>query len=186
MLRSISALAAFSILAGCLNGVGSNDAAGPIESNSFLASSSFEGATTMTGELDVAGFGTLGFSVETDSNGNSTFLAAPLTPKSSLPELFHPNAGSAPMSGNWAVAYAANGINFGDEGDVALTLDFEKGTLSGSGDGLVLAGQFVDGVLTGTASFNGASGQLEGVVGSNTSVGFFVGPNFVGAFSVSN
>ena len=166
--------------------MGSTNSVNQIESSAFLASSYIDDATNMTGELDVKGFGKLMFSVETDADGTSTFTAVPLNPESSLPELFHPNSGTALMSGNWAIAYAVDDLRFGNEGDVQLVLDFSKGTLTGSGDGLILEGQFSNGILLGLARFNGASARLEGVVGSDESMGFFVGPNFAGAFSVSN
>ena len=87
-----------------------------------------------------------------------------------------------------------------DRGNISLTADFNAGTLTGSGTGLDL-GSFslllngnqlsVDGTLNGTAlsgtvTYDGVTGPLQGLVGSDEAIGAFHGHNdsqlFAGGF----
>ncbi len=156
-----------------------------ISSIPFMASSEFEGATTMTGELHVEGFGVLGYSIATDSNGNSSFLAAPLEPQDSLPQLNPATNGAADFNGTWGIAFQDDTSAAGDHGTIEIAVDFETGKVAGVGGDLQINGAIEDGKLIGMSSFKGVNGTVQGVIGNTALAGFFVGPSYAGAFAVA-
>lgn len=67
---------------------------------------------------------------------------------------------------------------------ITLTVDFENNAVSGADGGLVLDGQFTStGQLDGTASFQGMTGDLSGVVSDADAIGVFEGKNETGVFA---
>ena len=107
--------------------------------------------------------------------------------------------GSAEMSGGFNVAWAeiisasSNNVRTSsvqrDRGTVALVADFDAGTLRGARvprnirtptgilpeNELRVPGQFAGEALTGTVTYNGVTGPLEGIIGGNEAVGVFHG-----------
>lgn len=86
-----------------------------------------------------------------------------------------PGSGTAQFSGPYEVAWA----DYGDDeisvvsGTLALTANFAAGTLTGSQGGLVVNGGITGTELTGSASFNGVTSMLGGMVGSEAALGHF-------------
>ncbi|SEW28468.1 hypothetical protein SAMN04488515_2022 [Cognatiyoonia koreensis] len=69
-------------------------------------------------------------------------------------------------------------------GDMALTVNFDSGTISGSDNGLAVSGNFNrTGTLEGTAQFEDMAGELAGDVGNTQAVGIFNGQSVTGIFA---
>lgn len=153
-----------------------------IESVPFMASSSFEGESSMTGEIFVDGFGRLGYSIETDEAGNSLIAAGPIEP---LVRLVPASSGRAVLDGTWGVTSLENGALGGDHGSIAITIDFEEGTVVGQSGILQINGVIENGLLNGTSTLNGMPGMLEGVIGTDETAGFFIGDSYAGAFAAA-
>ena len=106
--------------------------------------------------------------------------------------------GSTTMTGDFELAVidfiiqngtSVTGQSTLDRGNLTLNVDFENRRVTGGGTGLdggisnivldnnVLAvdGQFVGDALTGTVTYDGVSGPLRGLVGSNEAIGAFHG-----------
>lgn len=138
-----------------------------------------------------------GFAYQAGAIKSAGFQAnAGLVPGASVTEL--PATGSATMSGVFEVAvvtsiYAGgsqlNGQSFVDRGSVSLTADFDRGTLTGGGNGLdggltnfylkenslSVDGTFTGQELKGTVSYDGVSGPLRGLIGGDEVIGAFHG-----------
>ncbi len=108
------------------------------------------------------------------------------------------SATTATMRGQFEVAVVdailmggttITGQNSIDSGSITLVADFQNGTLTGSGNGvdggfqniflnenlLTIDGTFSGTTLTGTATYNGVSGPLRGLVGVDEAIGAFHG-----------
>lgn len=111
-----------------------------------------------------------------------------------------PASGTAQLNGRFEVAFidfilvngagtSVSGQSSLDSGTLSLTADFANGTLRGSGTGvdgrfvnislaentLLVDGRFDGEALTGTVTYDGVSGPLTGLVGSNEAIGAFHG-----------
>jgi len=107
-------------------------------------------------------------------------------------------SGSATMNGTFRVGAIQNvsqngtsfsGLAFNDVGALTLVADFDAQTLTGSGTGedgaginsrlnnnvLEIDGRFNGSTLSGTATYDGVSGPLQGLVGANEAIGAFHG-----------
>lgn len=80
------------------------------------------------------------------------------------------------------------GQGYADAGEFTLTANFETGAVTGGGTGintpfsvyhngnvLSVDGQVSGDTLTGTATYDGVSGPMQGLVGSNEAIGVFHG-----------
>ena len=108
------------------------------------------------------------------------------------------NATTATMTGRFEVAFVdailtgsetATGQGSIDSGAITLTADFAQGTLTGGGTGidggfenfflnenlLTIDGAISGTTLSGTATYNGVSGPLQGLVGADEAIGAFHG-----------
>lgn len=111
-----------------------------------------------------------------------------------------PATGSATMNGRFEVAIIqgvstdgtrVSGSTGIDSGSLTLVADFDNGTLTGSATGadagslnpylrnnqLEIDGRFDGSELSGTATYDGVSGPLRGLVGGNEAIGAFHGHN---------
>lgn len=85
------------------------------------------------------------------------------------------------LSGNTLYGFSSY-----DGGALTLTGDFDTNTLSGSSGLLTVNGTIASGTLDGTVTYNGLTGPLDGVIGSDRAVGVFHGDSssqiFAGGF----
>ena len=109
-----------------------------------------------------------------------------------------PVTGSAVMTGDFEVAVLeaifvvgdqVQASGYTDRGSLSLTADFDDRTLTGTGTGidggisnfyannnvLTVNGTFSGDELSGTVSYDGVSGPMTGLVGSNEAIGVFHG-----------
>ena len=109
-----------------------------------------------------------------------------------------PTSGAAVMTGQFelaAIKYiitngtSVSGQSFLDRGDVSLNVDFANGRVTGGGTGLdgglvnialdnnelIVDGRFTGDRMTGTVTYDGVSGSLEGLAGSDEVIGSFHG-----------
>jgi len=96
-----------------------------------------------------------------------------------------PASGTATMTGNYEVAYIEdiyvsgqfiNGFSGIDRGSLTLNVDFSNGTVSGGNGGLLsVDGPFAGDDLSGSVTYYGVEGPLDGLVGANEAIGVFHG-----------
>ena len=95
-----------------------------------------------------------------------------------------PTTGTATMTGRYEVAVVegifttgetVNGLGGTRSGSLTLEANFANGTLVGSGGQLSVDGTFSGTTLSGTATYDGLSGPLRGLVGSDEAIGVFHG-----------
>ncbi|MBB5722563.1 hypothetical protein FHS72_002189 [Loktanella ponticola] len=99
---------------------------------------------------------------------------------------FRPSVGSASYDGVYALTYVDdisldNGYIRGERdatsGAITLTADFARGTLVSSNSPVTVNGKLDGRDLSGTVSYRGVNGQLDGLVGGDKTVGAFHGNN---------
>ncbi len=99
-----------------------------------------------------------------------------------------PDTGVVTMTGSYEAAYmfgieagfvVSSGYASRDSGSMSVSVDYAAGTLvGGSNDGtLAVNGTFTGTSLGGSATFDGVSGPLKGLVGGNEAIGVFHGHN---------
>ncbi|MCF7699380.1 hypothetical protein [Loktanella sp. M215] len=95
-----------------------------------------------------------------------------------------PTTGRASMTGPFALRQATGLQQTGGTyagrltdhtGAITLNADFGAGTLRGAGDGLTVDGRMTTGTLSGSASYGGVRGDLDGFVGATNAIGAFGG-----------
>ncbi len=108
-----------------------------------------------------------------------------------------PPSGSYSYSGTYELAKITSinisgdsiyGFTSYDSGSLTLSADFDGNTLSGRSGDLAVNGTISNGDLSGGVTYDGVSGALDGMIGSDRSVGVFHGNNadtiFAGGFIV--
>lgn len=159
---------------------------------------------TYVGELDI-----IDSTVMTDGAGNGFSYAigfypavgdttsikaiAGLLPGTSVTEV--PTSGTASYHGVYGVAFVTDisvsssilsGYAGEETGSITLNADFSAGTLKGSAGGLTVNGEFSGTDLNGTVEFNGLTGELDGLIGGDATIGVFHGNDdddvFAGGF----
>ena len=159
---------------------------------------------TYVGDLDIIdstvmtdGFGN-GFSYAigfypADGDTTSIKAIAGLLPGTSVNEV--PTSGTASYQGVYGVAFVTDisvssnilsGYAGEETGGITLNADFSAGTLQGSAGGLTVNGDFSSTDLNGTVEFNGLTGELDGLIGGDATIGVFHGNDdhdvFAGGF----
>ena len=134
------------------------------------------------GNLAIAGGGGIRFSNRIDPKDGNLYDAEVL-PGTPAP-VPAPTSGSARMTGPFALRHVTD-LRVTDKtysgkvkdvtGSITLNADFGAGTLRGAGDGLTVDGRLKGDTLSGTASYGGVRGNLDGFAGATNAIGIFEG-----------
>jgi len=124
-----------------------------------------------------------GYSYRVGNGTNTGFLGhAGMIPGSDVSAA--PASGAVSYAGTWEMAQITsifvsggmiNGFTGTNSGSLTLTADFSSGAVSGGGDGLTIDGALRGTDLSGTVTYQGVDGSLDGLVGGDGAVGAFHG-----------
>lgn len=188
-------------LAGCAGGSGTP--AGAIGPNGFASAEITAPITeiandpndTRVGSITAGPDAQANYRIGIDPDSGPT-VAASLAP--GTPALTAPMSGQATMNGTYGMFHLENarqvdgtwqGEITESTGDITLTAKFGAGTLTGGGDGLQVDGKITNSRISGLVSHSGVNADLDGIIGSGSTVGVFfgggAGRGIAGAFAAS-